>query len=193
MTYFILFRMLERVIGVLIGGLAIFLGYRLFLKIPVRTNANGQLVLGGLKVVLSRAGPGVFFALYGATIVGVSFFKPIKFDVFGESGRPISEFMGASSSTNDAGEEAHQDARMLLQREIQALNHLPSQLKSNLAAEDRNLALVEIARIKFELMDPVWDKQWGDKARFKQWVDSNEPDPPPAGLEKAVAYFRYGK
>jgi hypothetical protein len=188
-----LLRMLERIIGVLVGGLAIFLGYRLFLKIPVRTNASGQLVLGGFKVVLSRAGPGVFFALYGATIVGVSFYKTIKLDEFGENGRPVSAFVGASSPTDDAGEEARQDARMLLQPEIQALNHLPSQLKPNLAAEDRNLALAEIARIKFELMDAVWDKKWGDKAAFKQWVDSHEQYPPPAGLEKAVAYFRYGK
>src|ERR1700719_1192457 len=67
-------RMGERIIGVLIGGMCVYLGYSLFKKIPNKTNSSGKLILpGGVSIWLSRVGPGTFFALFGAAIVITAF------------------------------------------------------------------------------------------------------------------------
>ena len=71
----ILLRSLERILSVLIGGLSIYLGYRLFLKIPQQTDSSGKIILpGGISIFLSRVGPGVFFSLFGTLVVGLSLY-----------------------------------------------------------------------------------------------------------------------
>src|ERR1051325_5192351 len=55
---------------VIFGGLSIFLGYRLFLKLPERADSSGKLVLpGDISVFISRVGPGVFFCLFGVAVL----------------------------------------------------------------------------------------------------------------------------
>jgi hypothetical protein len=76
----IMLRSLERITSVLIGGLSIYLGFRLFLEIPQRSESEGKFVLpGGISVYLTRVGPGVFFALFGAVIVATSFHQAITY------------------------------------------------------------------------------------------------------------------
>ena len=69
-------RAIERLVIVLAGAGAIYLGYRLFLAMPNRDRSSGKLELpGGVSIFLSRVGPGVFFSLFGATVIaGVSNF-----------------------------------------------------------------------------------------------------------------------
>jgi uncharacterized membrane protein YfcA len=74
-------RLLERILSVVIGGLAIYLGYRLFLNVPEHRDSQGKVTLPwNTTVILSRVGPGVFFALFGAIVVSLSFVKPIDYD-----------------------------------------------------------------------------------------------------------------
>ena len=40
-------RVLERVLAVLIGGMSIFLGYRLFIKLPRQKDSSGKVMLPG--------------------------------------------------------------------------------------------------------------------------------------------------
>ncbi len=49
----ILLRFVERIIGVLIGGIAIYLGYRLFLKIPDQQGGEGRFNLRDISIVES--------------------------------------------------------------------------------------------------------------------------------------------
>lgn len=62
-------RMVERILAVLIGGMAIYLGYRLFFHLPFERSHKGELALPGVKIVLSRVGPGVFFAAFGSVVL----------------------------------------------------------------------------------------------------------------------------
>lgn len=71
-------RMLERIIAVLIGGLAIYLGYRLFFHLPFERSHEGELQLPGVKIVLSRVGPGVFFAAFGSLVLYYSLTEEVK-------------------------------------------------------------------------------------------------------------------
>ena len=74
-----LMRMVERLLGLLSGALCVVLGYRLFIMLPEKTDSSGKLVLpGGVSIWLSRVGPGIFFALFGAAIVAYSFASTVR-------------------------------------------------------------------------------------------------------------------
>ena len=203
MTLLIVLRMLERVVAVMIGGLSIYLGYQLFVKIPVQTDtSSGKFKLPwNISIVLSRVGPGVFFAAFGTIVVGTSFYRQIHFGEPAEIGRSHNDpnsalvrptFVGAGSELGDNNAEARRDARTMLRRDMAILNTLPAQLDRNLSQQDRSMALAAIIRVKFELMEPLWDQsEWGDKSKFKDWIDAGEPDAPLDLSKAAVEYFRY--
>lgn len=75
----VILRAIERIIAVVIGGVCIWLGQRLFLQIPEQKAGEGKIQFpGGISVYVARVGPGVFFALFGATLVAVSFYRGIE-------------------------------------------------------------------------------------------------------------------
>jgi hypothetical protein len=62
----IMFRAIERLVAIIIGGLAIWFGYRLFLAVPDQS-ADGQAELTLAKnqrLLITRIAPGTFFALW---------------------------------------------------------------------------------------------------------------------------------
>ena len=71
-------RMMERILAVLIGGMAIYLGYRLFFHLPFERGHKGELELPGVKIVLSRVGPGVFFAAFGSIVLFFSLTEQVS-------------------------------------------------------------------------------------------------------------------
>src|SRR5207245_1619184 len=74
-------RVIERVLAVIIGGLSIYLGYRLFIKLPEQKDSEGKVVLpGDISIFFSRVGPGVFFSLFGAAVVVVSLRQGLELD-----------------------------------------------------------------------------------------------------------------
>jgi hypothetical protein len=203
-------RLLERILDVAIGGISIYLGYRLFLRLPESTDSSGKVILpGNISVYLSRVGPGVFFALFGALVVGVSLETAVRYserepattDTFVDkpAAKTVREssknFIGLGSAIDSGDSEAVADARSLLHKEIAIMNTIPAELKSDLPQQDRDEVIRAISRIKLALMKPVWDSRsgWGDSAQFEKWLKAGAPDPPPAGLEQAVEYFRYGQ
>ena len=71
------FRGIERLLIVAAGALSIYLGYRLFLQMPSRPKGDeggeGKVTLpGGISIFISRVGPGVFFGLFGAAVIGIA-------------------------------------------------------------------------------------------------------------------------
>ena len=186
----ILLRYVERLVAVLIGGLAIYLGYRLFLRVPDRREGEGQIKLWDVSIVLSRIGPGVFFALFGAAVVGLSLFKGTEAVV-----RPDEQRFSGLGAGPGQSADARADARALLRRDIAILNNFIPKLRADLPAQDHTQVELAIPRIKFTLMKPAWPENepgWGDPARFEAWLKDAEPDPPPAEIAAAVEYFRYG-
>jgi hypothetical protein len=195
-------RMFERILSVLMGGLSIYFGYRLFLKIPVTTTASGTVTLPwNVTVVLSRAGPGIFFALFGVSLIAFSFYQHVHYDEkragheaqVKEAPRAADQksFNGAAPVIVDAVADGREDARMMLRRDIAILNTLPAQLNPSLSAQDRNLGISAIRRIKFELMKPVWGSDWGDQHKFEDWIRKGASSPPEPELRTARAYFLY--
>jgi hypothetical protein len=71
-------RMMERILATLLGGFFAWLGYRLFLDVPIKQNSSGEFKLPkGIAIHLTRVGPGVFFALFGAAAVCSSFYSQV--------------------------------------------------------------------------------------------------------------------
>lgn len=200
----ILMRSLERLIGILIGGISIYLGYRLFLRLPERREGEGQIKLWDASIVLSRIGPGVFFALFGAAVVGLSLYKGILLEradghdegTTAQSANPsprTERYSGMGAATT--GADARADARALLRRDIAVLNNLVPKLRADLPPQDRAEVELAVPRIKFALMRPLWPDEeagWGNPARFEAWLNDAAPEPPPAEIAAAAVYFRYG-
>jgi len=179
-------RLTERILDVLIGGISIYLGYRLFLALPEKTDSNGKFVLpGNISVHLSRVGPGIFFALFGAIVVALSLHDSIQYR------DPTMQFSGMSLAASAPDRPPNEVARGLLREDMALLNALPAALKTNLATEARVRIEQAIPRVKLALMKGAWGEDWGDMSAFERWVREGSVMPPPAGLEKAAEYYSY--
>src|SRR5260370_41555829 len=100
-----LLQALERILAVGITGLSIYLGYSLFLHIPDQRDSEGRVRLpGGISIFLSRVGPGAFFALFGAFVVGLSFYYSAAYSKSVYTRPPV----GDASRPQSAGGEAMQ-------------------------------------------------------------------------------------
>jgi hypothetical protein len=193
-------RMGERILGVLIGGLSVYLGYSLFTKLPDKTDSSGKVILpGGVSIWLSRVGPGIFFALFGATIVVTAFRQEIetKFHHVENTTDPAGvkrvtedtrtrRGVGPATSGLDESEAEQRVAEARTQ--ISTLNRdWLHALRNDLHADDRNL--LEVARdySKHQILRAVWLQRWGSPAEFESWLLSGAR--PPAPSEPARIYL----
>jgi hypothetical protein len=215
-TLVVILRGAERILVDLGGALAVYLGYQLFLRMPNRERGEGKFELpGGISIYVSRVGPGVFFSLFGAAILGLSLIHGVSQDSTRSVAAAGAPATGATSaqmaaaapgtvveSTHYAGAtaaapsvdplqaEAERDAVVLAIRNI---NRVPAALRAELPAGQRLDIEQAIAAIKLRMLKSVWDPdQWGDFVPFRQWVDRGESDPPPAAVARAVAVYRAG-
>src|SRR5882757_2369346 len=149
----LLMRMVERLLGLLAGGLCIVLGYRLFVKLPEKTDSSGKLVLpGGVSIWLSRVGPGIFFALFGAAIVSYSFASTVRV-TDEQKGAPASTAAAMTSeapathrrevaamsdgATEQAKREAREQQLTLLRLTMSDLNATIDRLQRDPASPER--------------------------------------------------------
>jgi hypothetical protein len=189
----IIFRLIERMLDVLAGALSIYLGFRLFFNMPMKTDSTGKIILpGNVSVYMSRIGPGIYFALFGSTLIALSLHSQISYT----PARTVAEaqpavFHGVSPAVQAAETPANETRRALLAQDIALLNGFLPDLRPNLPAERRVQVEQSIPRIKLGLMKSVWAADWGDVAAFERWTQEVFGTPPPAGLEKAAQYYSY--
>jgi len=196
-------RMIERILATLLGGFFSWLGYRLFLDVTPKQNSSGEFKLPtGIVVQLTRVGPGVFFALFGAAIVCYSFYSRVTIDRTetrsGESHRSMvadSEKEPGKYPPSSTGEEkirktftglAEQDQAsqqdLLFRRNecreyIAFLNRLNTHLEaSGEASELRDYKRI-LPQIKLAVVEDVWGKDWGSWPTFQDWVNNTGAAP----------------
>ncbi len=193
----IVLRMVERILGVLIGGLLIYFAYRLFLDLRGkrgRDSGTGDFSLaGGTKLKLSKVGPGVFFALFGTGLIVFSLTRSVSLTTTG-SASPASgkdsaaaavstvKFMGATSLPQNEEERAQRRTEM--QAQIVILNRA---IEHASPADQLQLAAA-VANAKLALMERLWTDDWGDLADFREWLENGGT--PPAGIAPAVEIFQ---
>jgi hypothetical protein len=186
-------RAVERILAVLIGGLAIVLGYRLFLALPQQRDSSGTIRLPwNVTVMLGRVGPG---ALFGAAVVGFSLHAAVHIEQGGDrsGARPaVADYRGfAPAAPSESGALASR--RLAAQMQVEYLNTLPGLLRGDLSEDERKAAWRGLGWAKLAIMEPLWDANWGDLTRFKDWAEGDSTAPPPPGLEDAAAFFTAGR
>ena len=200
--FLFLIRMGERLVGVLIAGMCVLLGYRLFMKLPEKTDSEGKIVLpGGISIWLSRIGPGAFFALFGTLIVGLSFQSAIEMkthgtvataDASGASKRTenTQELRGIASSSTGGQEQRLAEART----QIFTLNRdLPRSLRSDLHSKDRELLDIACTYCKVQILRSVWLERWGSFSEFEKWVLNGSHASAPEAVREPAEIFLAGK
>ena len=191
-------RSVERLLVVLAGVLAIYLGYRLFLKMPELSEGEGNIKLpGGVSVFISRVGPGVFFALFGAAVVGFSIHSPLVATETKGSRIPDNpaayqaktlSYMSPAASARGIPIEI---ARMRIRAYIQFLNSLEPMACEHLPAHARSEFMRDLRNVKLELIHGVWG-DWTHWDAFFDWTMRGAKQPPPEEILEPAALFTYG-
>lgn len=196
-------RFIERILAVAIGGIAIYLGYQLFLRVPEQRDSQGRVTLpGGITVILSRVGPGVFFALFGAAVVAYGLHEAVSFTR--ETSVPATdqrtgtapvarETFGGFGPAAPGGVDSLEARRLRARLDIEFLNGLPRLLRHDLGDEQQRTVGARVTSLKLEVMKPLWAQDWGSFPSFKEWAEGGAHAPVPNGLETAAAYFHAGQ
>jgi hypothetical protein len=200
----------QRIIGVLIGGMLVYFGYRLFLSLPGkrgRDGGSGEFSLGrASKVKLSKVGPGVFFAIFGAGLIAYSFAKPMKVNIPATAqtaAAPNAENTPRAANTPSAGtgvvatgfsyvgavsapetDEDRSRMRGETQEDIIVLNRALDRA----GASERPQVERAVVRAKVALMEPLWAEDWGELKDFRDWLAKGGT--PPAKTQPAADYFQ---
>jgi branched-subunit amino acid transport protein len=176
-------RATERILLVMVGALAVYLGYCLFREIPTAKNAEGKVELpGGVSIFLTRIGPGVFFALFGIAVIGYSVAQPVRLDlpnVAVLSG--LGQQPGPSTPVLVSGPEP--------ERVVAKLNGLVLEARQRLdppAAAEFESA---VRSAKYSVMLGRWNPRWGERAAFERWARDNGDKDPPDHLGPATLVF----
>jgi hypothetical protein len=195
----LLLRGIERLAIVLIGGMAIYLGYRLFLAVRAEAEGEAKITLpNDVTVMVSRVGPGVFFALFGSLVVVASLYFSIRYS---DAERDVvySGMAGSSAGAPAAGEvasaspdEALTLARLRLRQEIEFLNRLPALLGPGLGEGQRETAARRVREIKLRLMASVWADDWSDPAAFRLWAEGGAAAEGSDAFGSARAFYQAG-
>lgn len=70
---------LFKVISLLSGVFTIYLGYKLFVKGIFNESGDVQAAWNNMSLLVKKAAPGTFFALFGAVVVSITIYKGFDF------------------------------------------------------------------------------------------------------------------
>lgn len=200
----------QRILGVLIGGMLVYFGYRLFLSLPGKRGrdggGSGEFSLGrSSKVKLSKVGPGVFFAIFGAGLIAYSFAKPMKVNIPATAPNAPSaaaapnaatpskantstvaaasfSYVGAVSAPETDEERARMRAET--QEDIIVLNRALDRANTS----ERSKVERAVVKAKVALMEPLWAEDWGELKDFRDWLAKGGA--PPRKTQPAADYFQ---
>lgn len=181
-----------KVVSLLVGFGAIFIGYRLFALGIYEKAGNLEATFGKKHLVLKQAAPGTFFVVLGSIIIIVALWKGLAFEPVN---RPDDWVIGRGMSDQIQRNDDRQYSPTLMKREIAILNAIPDSLNPELPAHQQEDVRTGIQRIKLVLIELVWLPEWGDRNEFKRLVQQSEIKQIPAEKEKAFEeafkYYRH--
>jgi hypothetical protein len=193
----------QRILAILIGGMLVYFGYRLFLSLPGKRSSDGGSgefsISRGSKVKLSKVGPGVFFAIFGAGLIAYSFANPMKVNIPAKAGTTPTAEAGSKPGTTTVAaagfsyigavsapetEEDRARIRAETQEDIVVLNRA----LDNVNASERPQLERAVVKAKLALMEPLWADDWGELKDFRDWLAKGGT--PPEKTQPAVDYFQ---
>jgi len=200
----LLMRMVERLLGLLAGALCVVLGYRLFINLPEKTDSSGKVVLpGGVSIWMSRVGPGIFFALFGAAIVAYSFASTVKVTNEQAAPRASTDAPGealamrrqeiAAMSARAAKSDTTEQTLIALRITLADLNATIDRLGRDVAPPERDRLIAGLQNAKVLLLRNAWIPAWGDPTRFQSWINSGAILPAPSGMDEPAGLYLAGQ
>lgn len=135
MQTLVLGRVLERLLIVMAAASCVAMGWNLF-KLRIVRNQEAEFSGASWAVKLSRVGPGVFFALFGAGVLGVALARPldVQLNPSSNAAPTVTAEKLASSGERSESDIAHvnyagpQD-RASMEREVAAINTVSALLR----------------------------------------------------------------
>ena len=195
-----------KVVTVLTGLGFAFLGYRLFIHGifteagELRTNWDNR------GLVLRKAAPGTFFALFGVIIVCVSLWRGLTFGDLGShrdsairidrgSGiGPIADVhQPATTAPILADKDAPERERLRVREHIGFLNQLLPRIDPALAEAKQARIRERTRAVKLYLMHTVWSPDWGRFEDFEMWAEGGTHAVDANGFRDAADFFAYGQ
>jgi len=186
----IILRAVERILAIAIGGLSIWCGCRLFLAIPDHPT-DGKLEFSLAKnrrLLISRIGPGTFFALFGSIIVLASLYFSIFLrtgagDQYSGAGQ---RFTAAMPAALNAPTKGPTDAASM-HLSLAFLNDIEKELGSESSEAETRWRARRFLAVKLGIMAPSWNSDWGDMAEFRLWLNETPPRTRRPAFERALA------
>jgi hypothetical protein len=163
------FRGSERVLVVLAASLCIWLGYRLFQSLPTEHNAQGKLELPGAKLTMSKIGPGVFFALFGALVLWQA-----QEHSFETTTTVAQGDMKQNTRGKYVGPENDPQAAINVRSDIAILNCMAQMAPAGIGRGEMDAAL---HKARVALLRTAWQPNWSD-ADGEALVRGEVPDGP---------------
>ncbi|WP_416139467.1 hypothetical protein ACM26W_03410 [Halomonas sp. HK25] len=197
-------RALERILVVLFAGMAIYLGYRLFLAVPTQRGSDGKVTLpGGAEVMLNRAAPGLFFALFGSIALGISLYSAVQAThapaappaQAAVGGEPVLRHYSGVVPSDTASPGRPRDAEFelaQLRRLLFTLNALDA--ASSAEGADAVAQRSDLRQVKLRLLQGGWQEAWGSHADFAAWVGQSDArgEPPDGRFAIPAALYHQG-
>jgi hypothetical protein len=190
----IMLRAAERILAILIGGLAIWCGFRLFLAIPDQpADSRVEVSLAkSRRLLISRIGPGTFFALFGTALVLASFYFSINLktqagDRYSGLGQRASQTssMTAAAPPTVASVPALDAAQLRLS--LAFLSDLEAELAVNSTEDDKSWRARRFQMTKLAILGRGWEPGWGDFAEFELWLNEGPARASRPEFERALA------
>lgn len=185
--------LLTRLLQILAGVLLCVLGYRLFQQVPASDGGADVSLSQHLKFHISKVGPGVFFALFGAAILIQALANPLRLEreltpvsgaLSGDAAPATSRVLIAgqrdATAIEPTGTESTAARHQQLQRQLRFLNGVAGWLRQDLSIEQRVAFEHDQREAKLALMTGAWSGDWGDAASFAMWVRGQQADAPDA-------------
>jgi hypothetical protein len=184
----IMLRAAERILAILIGGMAIWCGYRLFLAIPDQpADSQVELTLAkSQRLLISRIGPGTFFALFGTALVLASFYFSINLKTqTGDRYSGLGPRATQSSSAPTSAVPPLDTAEMRLS--LAFLSDIEAELAVNSTEEEKSWRARRFQTTKLAILGRGWEPGWGDFAEFEIWLNEGPARAPRPEFERALA------
>ncbi len=195
----VLARATERILLVLVGALAIYLGYSLFLRMPNaakgKQDGEGKIELpGGISIFLTRVGPGIFFAAFGIAVIGYSVTRPVSLDFPTPTTLASTGGLHFSGITEGVTTPAAAPLAAIAGPEpeivVAKLNGYYQKAQSQLNTVEAAALAQTIRAAKYAVTIGGWKPEWGDRATFERWArEHGNQDPPPDLVPRATVVF----
>lgn len=192
--------MAERLLVIVAGIAAIWIGYRLFALMPSRRDGESKIELpGGVSILLSRVGPGTLFALFGAGLIAYSAASPVKYErsenmltaADGPQKTEKLQSMSNSQESKAAPKPPRPAASLAPEAAISIINTWLAETAEGTDGRANGQRIMAAREAKLAILRETWSVSvYGPYDSFHQWViEAAAKGAPPAVNAKAAELF----